>query len=150
MHEPDALLRADYANHAHNDWLEVALTGGLPALLILAAACLAFYSGARGLFAKGVRAFSHGCIRVGAPFDLAYLLLARQSSDPKGLFENYLNTGLETVLNLDQAVPVHLVYFTAWPDDQGRMGFRRDIYGRDAALFAALAQAGVALAGVQS
>lgn len=104
----------------------------------------------KSLFAKGVRAFSHGCIRVGAPFDLAYLLLARQSSDPKGLFENYLNTGLETVLNLDQAVPVHLVYFTAWPDDQGRMGFRRDIYGRDAALFAALAQAGVALAGVQS
>ena len=104
----------------------------------------------KSLFAKDVRAFSHGCIRVGSPFDLAYFLLARQSNDPKALFESYLNTGTESVLNLDQAVPVHLVYFTAWPDDQGRMGFRRDIYGRDAALFAALAEAGVTLAGVQS
>ncbi len=104
----------------------------------------------KSLFAKDVRAFSHGCIRVGSPFDLAYFLLARQSNDPKALFESYLNTGTESVLNLDQAVPVHLVYFTAWPDDQGRMGFRRDIYRRDAALFAALADAGVTLAGVQS
>ena len=104
----------------------------------------------KSLFAKDVRAFSHGCIRVGSPFDLAYFLLARQSDNPKGLFASYLNTGAEAVLNLDQAVPVHLVYFTAWPDDQGRMGYRRDIYGRDKNLFAALAEAGVALAGVQS
>jgi murein L,D-transpeptidase YcbB/YkuD len=104
----------------------------------------------KSLFAKDVRAFSHGCIRVGSPFDLAYFLLARQSNNPKALFASYLNTGAESVLNLDQAVPVHLVYFTAWPDDQGRMGFRRDIYGRDKALFAALAEAGVALEGVQS
>ncbi|MEI6797934.1 MAG: L,D-transpeptidase family protein [Pseudomonadota bacterium] len=104
----------------------------------------------KSLFAKEVRAFSHGCIRVGAPFDLAYFLLARQSDNPKALFASYLNTGAEAVLNLDQPVPVHLVYFTAWPDDEGRMGYRRDIYGRDAKLFAALAEAGVALAGVQS
>lgn len=55
MHEPDALLRPDYANHAHNDWLEVALTGGIPALLILVAACWAFFSGARRLFGTGLR-----------------------------------------------------------------------------------------------
>lgn len=104
----------------------------------------------KSLFNKDVRAFSHGCIRVGAPFDLAYLLLARQSPDPEALFASYLNTGVESVLNLDQPVPVHLVYFTAWPDDQGRMGYRRDIYGRDAKLFAALAEAGVSLAGLQT
>ncbi len=104
----------------------------------------------KSLFAKEVRAFSHGCIRVGSPFDLAYFLLSRQTDDPKGLFASYLHTGRESTLNLDTPIPVHLVYFTAWPDDQGRIGYRRDIYDRDAKLFTALKEAGVALAGVQS
>lgn len=104
----------------------------------------------KSLFAKEVRAFSHGCIRVGAPFDFAYFLLSRQSDDPQGLFAKYLHGGKEAVLNFDTPIPVHLVYFTAWPDDQGRMTYRRDIYGRDAKLFAALKEAGVSLAGVES
>lgn len=33
--EPDALLRSSYFNNAHNDLLELAITGGLPALLVL-------------------------------------------------------------------------------------------------------------------
>ncbi|WP_294289836.1 O-antigen ligase family protein [uncultured Sphingomonas sp.] len=37
-HEPLALLRATYSNHAHNDYLEVLLTAGLPGLLLLVAA----------------------------------------------------------------------------------------------------------------
>lgn len=104
----------------------------------------------KSLFAKEVRAFSHGCIRVGSPFDMAYFLLSRQSDDPQGLFGKYLHAGKEAVLNFDQPIPVHLVYFTAWPDEQGRMAYRRDIYGRDAKLFAALKDAGVSLAGIES
>ena len=104
----------------------------------------------KSLFAKEVRAFSHGCIRVAAPFDLAYCLLSRQTDDPKALFAKYLKGGRESVLNFDTPIPVHLVYFTAWPDDQNRIGYRRDIYGRDAKLFVALKDAGVALPGVQS
>ena len=50
MHEPDALLRPNYANHAHNDWLELALTGGIPALLLLAAALVAYAIRGRSLF----------------------------------------------------------------------------------------------------
>jgi O-antigen ligase len=38
IHEPNELLRGFYMNHAHNDWLEVVMTGGLPAALILAVA----------------------------------------------------------------------------------------------------------------
>ena len=103
----------------------------------------------KALFAEEVRAFSHGCIRLNDPFDFAYTLLARQSDDPQATFEAALRTGSETVLSLAQPVPVHLVYFTAWPTAKGRMTYRRDIYGRDAVLFGALSKAGVELRAVQ-
>ena len=99
------------------------------------------------LFAKEVRAFSHGCIRVGSPFDLAYVLLAPQTDDPKGVFKQHLDTGRETTLNFDTPIPVHLVYFTAWPDETGQMTWFRDIYGRDAKLAEALAEAGTGFGG---
>jgi murein L,D-transpeptidase YcbB/YkuD len=60
-----------------------------------------------------------------------------------------LQTGDETTVKLKQSLPVHLVYFTAYPGAKGRIGYRRDVYGRDAALFEALSAAGVELAGVQ-
>jgi O-antigen ligase len=42
--EPRDLLAATEFYHAHNDWLEIVLTGGLPALLLLLIACLTFAS----------------------------------------------------------------------------------------------------------
>ena len=101
------------------------------------------------LFEKEVRAFSHGCIRLGRPFDLAYALLALQTADPKGLFAAHLNTGAESVIKLTRPVPVHLVYFTAWPDAKGHIEYRRDVYGRDAKIFDAMQSLGVAIAPVQ-
>ncbi len=97
------------------------------------------------LFKREVRAFSHGCIRLAKPFDFAYALLGPQSSDPQGTFKAALDRKVENVLNLEAPVPVHLVYFTAVPTPTGKMTYRRDIYGRDAEIFAALAKAGVAL-----
>ncbi|MFI2901517.1 O-antigen ligase family protein, partial [Klebsiella aerogenes] len=38
VHEPYALLKPTYFNHAHNDWLEILLDGGLPAALLLVVA----------------------------------------------------------------------------------------------------------------
>lgn len=104
----------------------------------------------KSLFTRETRAFSHGCIRLQQPFDFAYALLSRQTDDPKGLFASYLRTGQETILALEQNVPVHLVYFTAWPNSKGRTEFRRDIYGRDQAIFQALQNAGVVLPAWQS
>lgn len=101
----------------------------------------------KSLFGREVRAFSHGCIRLGDPFDFAYTLLGRQTQDPVGLFQSYLNKGTENQLMLDQPVPVHLVYFTAWPNAQGGMDYYRDIYGRDALIFGALQAAGVTIPG---
>ncbi len=44
--EPDALLRPTFSNHAHNEWLEIAFTAGVPGLLVLALAVVAFAFGA--------------------------------------------------------------------------------------------------------
>ena len=53
-------------------------------------------------------------------------------------------------MTLETPIPVHLVYFTAWPNDQNRMNYAADIYGRDAAIFEALVTAGVVEPGLQS
>ncbi|MDO9638584.1 MAG: L,D-transpeptidase family protein [Pseudotabrizicola sp.] len=103
----------------------------------------------KNLFSHEVRAYSHGCIRLADPFDFAYALLALQSDDPQGEFERHLKTRNETTVRLEQHVPVHLVYFTAWPGAKGQMTYRRDIYDRDAKLFQALEAAGVVLPAVQ-
>src|SRR5690606_17574153 len=103
----------------------------------------------KSLFEKEVRAYSHGCIRLGQPFDFAYALLARQTDDPRGLFEQHLHTRAENTIMLDRPVPVHLVYFTAWPDSRGQIDYCRDVYGRDARIFEAMRAAGVALDAVQ-
>ncbi|MCI2393190.1 L,D-transpeptidase family protein [Aliiroseovarius sediminis] len=103
----------------------------------------------KSLFGREVRAFSHGCIRLSDPFDFAYELLSKQTADPEGKFHSVLNTGRETRIDLDQPVPVHLVYRTAIAPVKGRVNYRRDIYGRDAKLWQALQNAGVALRGAE-
>ncbi len=99
----------------------------------------------KDLFNREVRAFSHGCIRLHQPFDFAYALLAKQSADPVGLFQARLKTGEENAITLEQPVPVHLIYRTAFTDAKGGLHFRRDVYGRDARIWDALSKAGVVL-----
>lgn len=103
----------------------------------------------KSLFNHDSRAFSHGCIRLADPFDFAYALLSRQTDDPESLFHSTLNSGRETRINIEPAVPVHLIYRTAFTGEKGRMEYRRDVYGRDALIWDALERAGVALGGVQ-
>jgi murein L,D-transpeptidase YcbB/YkuD len=103
----------------------------------------------KNLFARETRAYSHGCIRLQQPFEFAYALLAKQTKDPQGEFKRHLNTGRETVVQLEQHVPVHLIYRTAFTQAKGKTQYRRDIYGRDARIWAALAKAGVALRAVR-
>ncbi len=104
---------------------------------------------AKNLFGRETRAYSHGCIRLADPFDFAYALLAPQTSDPEGFFQRTLATGKETQVNLEKPVPVHIIYRTAFADGKGRIQYRRDVYGRDARIWTALSEAGVALRAVQ-
>jgi murein L,D-transpeptidase YcbB/YkuD len=96
------------------------------------------------LFERDVRTFSHGCVRVQKAFDLAYALLEGQVEDPVASFERWLSTGRERRIDLDRPVRVYLTYRTVWQDRDGAIQYRADVYGRDARVLAALAEAGVA------
>jgi L,D-transpeptidase YcbB len=86
------------------------------------------------LFAKDERAYSHGCVRVQNPREFAMALLgwSRVKVDQK------TDSGVSQTVRLPAKVPVHLTYFTAWPDENGRMLYFSDIYGRDKTLEKAL------------
>ena len=103
----------------------------------------------KSLFNRDVRAFSHGCVRLAQPFDFAYALLAVQQDNPKEYFQRILKSGRNTRVDLEEQVPVHLIYRTAVTNARGHTEYRADIYGRDAKIWNALVKAGVALQGVQ-
>jgi murein L,D-transpeptidase YcbB/YkuD len=93
---------------------------------------------ARELFAKYERAFSSGCIRLEKPMELAEYLLR---DDPQWSRQTILASsvkGIERVVHLPASIPVHLLYWTAWVDDDGVVQFRKDIYDRDKVLDRAL------------
>ncbi|MEO1312707.1 MAG: L,D-transpeptidase family protein [Pseudomonadota bacterium] len=104
---------------------------------------------AKSLFSRDARAYSHGCVRVQKPFELAEVLLAPQSETPKETFQGFLNSGREQYVNLEVPVPVYLTYQSAWIDEGGVPQYRDDIYGRDGRVFDALSAAGVLAATVE-
>lgn len=104
---------------------------------------------AQNLFTREVRAFSHGCIRLDDPYEFAHELLSLQEADPVEFFDSIRRTRAERRVNLETQVPVHLVYRTAFTSVTGELQFRRDIYGRDARIWDALEDAGVAIGRVQ-
>ncbi len=86
---------------------------------------------ADNLFGKPTRAFSHGCIRVEEPEQLAkYVLREYPEWDEPSIF-TAMHSGVEKHVKLKQKVPVHIVYFTAWVDENGGLHFQPDIYGYD-------------------
>jgi murein L,D-transpeptidase YcbB/YkuD len=86
----------------------------------------------RTLFDKGDRAFSSGCIRVEDPLRLAELLLEHQTGWARADIDRAVASGTTRSVTLARPVPVWLVYWTAWADADGRVEFRRDVYGQDA------------------
>ena len=86
---------------------------------------------AKTLFNSQSRAFSHGCVRIQDPFDLARYLLRNDSSWTDAKIRKAMNSGKEEWIKLSQPVPVYLLYLTAWVDEDGSLNFREDIYGHD-------------------
>ena len=83
------------------------------------------------LFAKQDRYFSSGCVRVDDPLGLATFLLQGDPSWSRERIEQVVKGGKTTYAKLARPIPVHLVYMTAWVDEQGVANFRNDAYDRD-------------------
>ena len=86
----------------------------------------------RWAFHRGERDMSHGCIRLSQPLELARRLLEGQDEADPAWMARVLAGRTQTQVNLDKPVPVQLLYFTLWADEQGRLSFRHDLYGHDA------------------
>lgn len=83
------------------------------------------------LFDQDVRAFSHGCIRMQNPKQLALLLLKGMTEWTPEKIEQAMHQDKEGIVNLKKNIPVLIVYLTFWADSNGRPQFRPDIYNRD-------------------
>jgi L,D-transpeptidase YcbB len=86
---------------------------------------------AKSLFENNTRAFSHGCIRLNKPFDLAMYLLKDNPVWTNEKVRSAMHRQTEKWVTLQKPVPVFIVYLTAWVDARGRLNFREDIYGHD-------------------
>lgn len=87
---------------------------------------------ARALFGRTVRTFSHGCIRIEKPFDLAVWALREDPRWTPEAIRAVIDSGKERSVPLPRTIPVHVAYWTAWVDDHGILQLGRDVYSRDA------------------
>lgn len=92
---------------------------------------------AKDKFSSTSRAFSHGCIRLSRPMDLAHELIDNIPGWSADLLDQVVASGRNTKVVLPQKIPVHLIYATAFKGEGG-IEFRPDVYGRDRKLAAAL------------
>jgi len=81
----------------------------------------------KSLFDRDTRALSHGCIRLKDPRAMAAKVLGTSVDD----IGAHIGGGQNKQVNLPQSIPVHVAYFTAWPDDAGVVTYYADVYGRD-------------------
>ncbi|WP_119272932.1 L,D-transpeptidase family protein [Taklimakanibacter deserti] len=91
----------------------------------------------KSLFDKDLRIFSHGCMRVQNPLDLAALILADEGWTRERI-DNTVAQGGQRIISLKKQIPVHVTYLTAWVNKDGAVNFRRDPYNRDEQLAEAL------------
>jgi murein L,D-transpeptidase YcbB/YkuD len=86
---------------------------------------------ADSLFARTDRGFSHGCVRVEKPEELAEYVLRAQPEWTRERIQAAMHAGVEKWVTLKEPLPVYILYMTAWVDPEGAVQFREDIYGHD-------------------
>ena len=92
----------------------------------------------KDLFSSGQRATSSGCIRVENPLQLVQLLFNDPVKWSAAAIAAKLQTTTTENVTLPTKVPLLLAYWTVDLTDDGRVTFKTDVYGHDAAVLQAL------------
>lgn len=100
----------------------------------------------RELFDREVRAFSHGCVRVGDALGLAANLL--EGVRTRAEIDAIVASRQSVTISLFRPLPVYIAYFTAGSAADGSLAFYPDIYGRDGRVSAWASAANTSCSGV--
>lgn len=82
----------------------------------------------KSLFNRSNRRFSHGCIRVERPLELADFVFNDDIEWNAQKIQNAINSGVSNNIYLKQPIPVHILYFTVWVENDNSIHFRNDVY----------------------
>ena len=85
----------------------------------------------RYLFVKDYRALSHGCVRLGKPFELLETFAEIEPRIDGEKAKRILEENKKTPFRLTNSIPVDIVYLTALVDKDGTVMFYDDVYGYD-------------------
>ncbi|MFT3732728.1 MAG: L,D-transpeptidase family protein [Hyphomicrobium sp.] len=91
------------------------------------------------MFKPATRALSHGCLRVWKPMELAKMILKEDKGWDAAKVDELDRSGpLNNEIPITKEIPIHIVYFTAWVTDDGKLKTFSDIYGHEKRITQAL------------
>jgi murein L,D-transpeptidase YcbB/YkuD len=85
----------------------------------------------KDLFNRDQRAYSHGCIRISDPVKMANYVLSDNANWTAEKIDSAMNSGKEKYVRVKEPVPVLIMYYTAFADENGHLHFLHDIYDHD-------------------
>ena len=89
---------------------------------------------AKSLFKKDARAYSHGCVRLQKPREMAAAVLGKSTD----YIASRIAQGRNEADRVEANIPVYVAYFTAWPNSAGTVRYYNDMYDRDVYLSRAI------------
>ncbi|MGE0024183.1 MAG: L,D-transpeptidase family protein [Hyphomicrobium sp.] len=84
------------------------------------------------MFNAKQRTLSHGCLRLRNPLRVAEILLAEDKGWDAAKIDELAKQGpFNNEVAIDKPIKMHIAYFTAWVDDDGKLTTYSDIYGHE-------------------
>lgn len=90
---------------------------------------------AKWVFSQKMRAVSHGCVRLGNPRGLALTLFGPGKKYQTIADDMGDDAPDPTFIYMPKKVPLYITYNTCWADADGKLQFRKDVYGLDIVLY---------------